>query len=549
MPSPLTPTYDTTTSFRSGCGNVNLCTDYYNVPTQVGGYSSISDDNEFYKTSGGSKAKKCKKCIKVKCICKKKCVKKLKGGFTSEEDNSKGTETTNIIMGGGKKKRSLKGGNATPMHSRFYDANGHLDDYSELSGDGVNTEYGTIDAKDIGTGLLAPYNVASCNQNGGYDNDGYNDNEIYQSGGKSKKSVLKKSSKSVKKGSKSKKSLRGGFTEKGDISGFSFNNLSHGMVQEELHHGGGKSKKSLRGGFTEEGDIPGFSFNDSSYGIVQEELHHGGGKSKSKKSLKSSKAKRSLKGGNATPMHSRFYDANGHLDDYSELSGDGVNTEYGTIDAKDIGTGLLAPYNTATGSCNQTGGGGPIPGIPDAPITMVEKGIGSAIDGFTGFLSEFQQKYLQSIESIKNIKIGNHRLIGGKKEKKTKKSKKSKKMKGGNGSDWAVSQGSRGPENSPDSYWGVPGETWFRQFNKTGEYIPNSDLKYSATPELAGMNDINQTVDGYDPIGTSYGQIGGKVKNKKSKSMKSKSMKSKSMKSKSMKSKSMKSKSMKRVSL
>ena len=237
-----------------------------------------------------------------------------------------------------------------------------------------------------------------------------------------------------------------------------------------------------------------------------------------------------MKGGNATPMHSRFYDANAHLDDYSELSGNGVSTEYGTIDAKDIGTGLLAPYNTATGSCSQSGGrGGPIPGIPVTPINMVEKGITTAIDGFTGFLSDFQEKYLQSLNAIRNIKIGDQRLIGGKKSCKSKKTKvsKSKKtkvtkksMKGGDGSDWAVSQGARGPENSPDSYWGVPGETWFRQFNKTGDYIPNSGLKYAATPELAGLNDVNEVVDGYDPLGSPYELIGGK-KSKSSKKSKS----------------------------
>ena len=139
-------------------------------------------------------------------------------------------------------------------------------------------------------------------------------------------------------------------------------------------------------------------------------------------------------------------------------------------------------------------------------------------------MDSFSQKYLESVDNIKNMKIGNQRLIaGGSKYKKNRKNN----MTGGDGSDWAVSQGSRGPENSPNDYWGVPGETWFRQFNKTGEYIPNDELKYAATPELAGMGK-NEVVDAYDPLGTTYGHVGGKSKSKPKPKSKSKS-KSKSM--------------------
>jgi hypothetical protein len=87
-----------------------------------------------------------------------------------------------------------------------------------------------------------------------------------------------------------------------------------------------------------------------------------------------------------------------------------------------------------------------------------------------------------------------------KKDKKGKKTKvkKTKKIKGGfDGSDWSTTASSRGPANAPDSYWGVDGEKWFRQFNKTGEYIPNSQLKYAATPELSGKNESG-IVTGYD---------------------------------------------------
>ena len=62
------------------------------------------------------------------------------------------------------------------------------------------------------------------------------------------------------------------------------------------------------------------------------------------------------------------------------------------------------------------------------------------------------------------------------------KSKTKKTSKGGGGSDWMSSVNSRGNSAAPDSYWGYPGELWFRQFNKTGEYIPNSQLAFAAAP-------------------------------------------------------------------
>jgi hypothetical protein len=60
--------------------------------------------------------------------------------------------------------------------------------------------------------------------------------------------------------------------------------------------------------------------------------------------------------------------------------------------------------------------------------------------------------------------------------------KKRKSVKGGGGSDWISSVNSRGNSAAPDSYWGYPGELWFRQFNKTADYIPNSQLAFAAAP-------------------------------------------------------------------
>jgi hypothetical protein len=214
---------------------------------------------------------------------------------------------------------------------------------------------------------------------------------------------------------------------------------------------------------------------------------------------------------------------------------------YGAIESGDIGTGMLAPYTASTcqtanpSSGMKTGGskkskksmkgaGGPIPAISDSPVTSIQNGVDGAIDGFSSFMSQLDANYLKSVQYIKSIKIGNQRLIqGGSKGKKSSKTEKkgkkitkmtkkpmTKKMnmkKGGsNGSDFALTLNSRGPVNAPDNYWGVPGEQWFRQFNKTGDYIPNSKLPYAATPLLAGSNESG-VVSGYDESTLAYPSV------------------------------------------
>jgi hypothetical protein len=87
-----------------------------------------------------------------------------------------------------------------------------------------------------------------------------------------------------------------------------------------------------------------------------------------------------------------------------------------------------------------------------------------------------------------------------------KKQQKNKRQKGGDGSDFALTLSSRGPVNAPDAYWGVDGEKWFRQFNKSGDYIPNSQLAKAATPLLAGDNKGNIVV-GFDEMGNDYGKV------------------------------------------
>ena len=245
-----------------------------------------------------------------------------------------------------------------------------------------------------------------------------------------------------------------------------------------------------------------------------------------------------MKGGQessgATPMDQRFYDPDMAILDYPSNSGNGIMSAYGPIESGDVGVGMLAPYTSSkcsTANVNtmmKTGGkkkeqkkvekekgkkmkgsGGPIPKISSGMVTSVVKTVDKAIDGFTSFMEKLDSDYNKSVQEAQSIKIGNQRLIQGGKKSVPKKlpkklPKKSKIKKGGStGSDFALTLNSRGPSNAPDDYWGVPGETWFRQFNKTGDYIPNSQLAYAATPTLAGENPSG-IVSGYDMADLNY---------------------------------------------
>lgn len=159
-------------------------------------------------------------------------------------------------------------------------------------------------------------------------------------------------------------------------------------------------------------------------------------------------------------------------------------------------------------------------GMVDKAINPINQGLGKVND----FLSGVTGKFTGFNNKIGHMKFGEQRMAtGGSKKRATKDSKKgSKKIKkssskknslkkskkhvgGGNGSDFALTLNSRGPANAPDSYWGVDGKTWFQQFNKTGDYIPNSQLKYAAAPELSGYNQsVNQEVTGYDKMDMAF---------------------------------------------
>ena len=92
-------------------------------------------------------------------------------------------------------------------------------------------------------------------------------------------------------------------------------------------------------------------------------------------------------------------------------------------------------------------------------------------------------------------------------DKKKADKKKDSKQKGGV-SDFATTLASRGPANYPDHI----SKELFRYFNKTGTFIPNSQLKFAAAPILTGAEpDPN-------PYPVAYNEfVGGQKKDKKEK--------------------------------
>jgi len=398
---------DTFSPFQSSGGIVRSCNDYYSLVQKAGG-KNLEKDNMgvTYATAFGGKAKKsssskAKKSTKPKKSIVNKSingVKKIKNMIMSKVSGMKK-----------KKSKKQKGGQessgATPMDMRFFNPKASLVSATEYSGMGVNSAYGIIDPKDVGSGMLAPYTTSTsktANHSSGQQTGGK------KSKGKTIKSKVKKTKKEksmmnkiVKKMSNIKKSILPGYKKK-------------------------KSSKKQRGGDNHE--LPGYDMKDN--------LKQKGGKDLMKK---------------------------------------------------------MSPE----------------------PIIKAQKLTTGMIDDAVDVLNTIVKGYDKSLKDASNIKIGNQRLIkGGKKSspKKTKKPKKTssskkpkksspKKYKGGsNGSDFALTLASRGPANAPDKFWGVDGETWFRQFNKTGQYIPNSRLAEAATPQLlSGPN--NNIVMGYDDMG------------------------------------------------
>ncbi len=103
-----------------------------------------------------------------------------------------------------------------------------------------------------------------------------------------------------------------------------------------------------------------------------------------------------------------------------------------------------------------------------------------------------------------------------KKSKSVKKSTKGKKgkksMRGGGGSDWLSTVNSRGNVAAPDNYRGVDGATWYSQFEKSGEYIPNSvlrkgSLQLQSSQPVSVPNGLYADASKYQSISSATGDL------------------------------------------
>jgi hypothetical protein len=273
----------------------------------------------------------------------------------------------------------------------------------------------------------------------------------------------------------------------------------------------------------DEGRYFGQYSSDSTYSM------NGGKKNKDKKS------KKNMKGGEeswgATVMPKEFFSGenacaskqNGGKKDKKSQNKKikGGNSDSGSIKPNlDVGSSELTPSQPGNETMpiqnisrsiqggsklgrKSKKGGDLIPYVND-PSPSIRNSVDSAVSKLQNFLTDLDNDYIKSVTYLKSLKFGG---------KKSKSSKKSTKQKGGDGSDFALTLSSRGPWNAPDNYWGVDGETWFRQFNKTADYIPNSKLPYAAAPLLTTKTSTNNIVTGYDDMGNDYGVVDFKLGN------------------------------------
>ena len=269
--------------------------------------------------------------------------------------------------------------------------------------------------------------------------------------------------------------------------------------------------------------------------IASKEKKHGGKKTKSSKKMKGGE-----ESWGATGMPMQYYDPNAKLVGYPINSGNNAKTAYGSQEPLNAGIGMLAPNTvskslTANVATNMKTGGlkksiqkkkikqsgkGLIPYISSEPISKVQSKSTNAVSKMQDFLKDLQKDYVKSVQKASSVKIGNQRLINGGKKQKTNKTNITKNKKGGQGSDFISTLNSRGPSNAPNNYWGVDGEKWFRQFNKTANYIPNTELAKAATPKLL-EGPKNDSVIGYNSFSTDFAAVsGGKLTKKSAKPVK-----------------------------
>jgi len=449
------------------------------------------------------------------------------GGFSSipsEEHNDimdnmtggKKSKTTKKSKSTKKSKKMMNGGmetsGATPMNQRFYDVNANLDNYPANSGNGIMSAYGQIVSGDIGSGMLAPYTASTCSM--------ANHNTDMKTGGSKTKNNKKQKggmetmgatplpqrffNPDIKSTDYPMDSGKGamsayGAVEPNDIGSemlapYTTSNSPTANYNTDMKTGGSmnkKNKKNFKGG---DGPIPSISsqpisniqntltgainnFSNFMQTLDQDYLNSvaqiqsvkigsqrliQGGKSSDKKKtmMKSSMKKPMMKSSMKKPMM-KSSDKNKPM----------------------MKSSMKKPMMKSSDKKK------PMMKSSDKKKPMMK--------------SSMMKPMMKSSDKKKPMMKSSDKKKPMMKSSDKKKSMK-KSMKGGDGSDFASTLNSRGPCNYPDSTWGVSGEKMFYQFNKTGQYIPNSQLAYAATPLLLSETNDSDVVSGYNEMDLSY---------------------------------------------
>ena len=135
---------------------------------------------------------------------------------------------------------------------------------------------------------------------------------------------------------------------------------------------------------------------------------------------------------------------------------------------------------------------------PPAPAAPTGQKGGSIMKKATESFSKlFKRATKQAAKLMKSSKKTTKKKTTTKKTtKKTVKKTHRRRRHGGAASDFATVVSSAGPSNTPTSW--LSNETMFRQFNKSGQYIPNEQLKYAAAPISTGKQPDQFGLKGFD---------------------------------------------------
>ena len=364
-----------------------------------------------YATQGGSKSKNSKKNIANNAAS----VKELKGNKQDSKKKMKGGDIATDAMsltnfktkltGGKKDKKNMRGGQetagATPLPQRWFDPN-----FKERFVDSSSSEitgYNMTSSQDFATvGGNKPTKVSK---------------KVKKDEKAIKKDVLKLK-KDLMKLKKNKKSMKGGQESSGASSmDKAFYNPSTKVLDFPSKSGEGimSAYGPIKVGDVGTGMLAPYTAS-MAVSANHNTMQQTGGKKKSSNKKVDGKKKSSNK-----KVDDKKKSSNKKVDDKKKSSNKKVDDSKKKTLSKKVDDSKKKTLSKKVGDPKKTqkGGKDTIPFISDRPVSTVTNTINGAIDGFSSFLQKLENANNNSINQIKNMKIGNQRLIqGGSKKKK-----------------------------------------------------------------------------------------------------------------------------------